>query len=65
MLYSIFKNNGVSKIRMPKPIKASGIRIATNQERMTVIFMRLIVVDFACVLCYPKTWKMQMEDPRL
>ena len=25
--------------------------------------MRLIVVDFACVLCYPKTWKTQMEDP--
>ena len=27
--------------------------------------MRLIVVDFACVLCYPKTWKTQVEDPGL
>ena len=51
MLYSTFKNIGESNIRKPSPINAMGMRIVISQERITVIFMALIVVDFGCDLC--------------
>ena len=45
MLYSTFKNIGESNIRKPSPINAMGMRIVISQERITVIFMALIVSE--------------------
>src|SRR5262245_60106031 len=56
MLYSIFRNKGVSKRRKPSPMSVRGTSKATSQESRRVNFMWHIVVDFICDLCYSKQY---------